>query len=161
MRCVKPGRRDRSRRVAAALLLATTACAVHMPPLVPHFDRPSQIVGEWIDVRHTSTADTALWVLRDSGYDGSAHIVTTTNANGVVHSDRNERRYGTWYFSGAFADTANRAVCFAKRVGRDGPTCLAFSIDTTTVDGLERRRLIIRGYQGEHYTGDRLLVEHK
>jgi hypothetical protein len=121
-----------------------------MPPIGPHFERPSQLVGEWIDVRHTSLGDTALWVLRDNGYDGSAHIVART---------RSERRYGSWYFTGTLGDTSNRALCFAKRLGRDGPTCLAFAIDTATVGGLERRRLTIRGYQGEHYTGNRILLE--
>jgi hypothetical protein len=137
--------------LAGALTLSACIDPPGMP-VGPHFQRPAQLVGEWIDVRHTSPGDTALWVLRGNGYDGSAHIVAAT---------RSERRYGTWYFSGTFADTAHRALCFAKRIGRDGPTCLTFAIDTTTVDGGERRRLVIRGYQGEHYTGDRTLLEHR
>ncbi len=140
----------RSRRAALNLAAALTAsgCAGHIP--IAHFERPSPLVGEWIDVRHTSLGDTALWVLRDNGYDGSAHIVATT---------RSERHYGSWYFTGTLADSSHRALCFSKRLGRDGPTCLAFAIDTPTVDGTERRRLTIRGYQGEHYTGDRTLLE--
>jgi hypothetical protein len=122
------------------------------------FDRPSQFVGQWIDLRHTSPGDTALWVLRDNGYDGSEHIAITT-AGGARRADSSEHRYGSWYFSGTFADTAHRALCFAKRIGRDGPTCLAFDFDTATVDGKERRRLTIHGYQGEHYTGDRTLLD--
>ncbi|HEY2165456.1 MAG TPA: hypothetical protein VGH04_15770, partial [Gemmatimonadaceae bacterium] len=115
-------RRRAALRVAA--LIMASGCAGHMPPIGPHFERPSQLVGEWIDVRHTSLGDTALWVLRDNGYDGSAHIVART---------RSERRYGSWYFTGTLGDTSNRALCFAKRLGRDGPTCLAFAIDTATV----------------------------
>ena len=143
----------RNRRAALHLAAAITAngCAGHMP-IGPHFERPLQLVGEWIDVRHTSVGDTALWVLRENGYDGSAHIVATT---------RSERRYGSWYFTGTLADTVHRALCFSRRLGRDGPTCLAFAIDTLMVDGLERRRLTIRGYAGEHYTGDRMLLERQ
>jgi hypothetical protein len=159
-RLAKRSRRDRGCRLAAGLLFAATSCAVPVP-IVPHFDRPTQLVGEWVDVRHTSPGDTALWVLRDNGYDGSAHILATTNANGVTRADRSEHRYGTWYFNGPFADTANRALCFAKRVGRNGPTCLAFVLDTAKLNGLALRRLTIRGYQGEHFTGDRTLLEHK
>jgi hypothetical protein len=138
------------KRAAIHLAVAVIAsgCAGHLP-IGPHFERPSQLVGEWIDLRHTSVGDTALWVLRENGYDGSAHILATT---------RSERRYGSWYFTGTLDDTSHRALCFAKRLGRDGPTCLGFAIDTTTIDGSERRRLTIRGYQGEHYTGDRTLL---
>src|SRR5262249_32525714 len=60
--------------LGGTLLLA--ACAVHVPHVM-QFDRPSQFVGQWIDLRHTSPGDTALWVLRDNGYDGSEHIAIT------------------------------------------------------------------------------------
>ena len=149
--------RSRLARFTAPLLFAAAGCVARVP-LGPHFERPTEIVGEWIDLRHTTTGDTALWVLRENGYDGSAHIVATAGANGTTTA-RSEKRYGSWYFTGPLSDSSHRALCFAKRLGRDGPTCLAFVIDTTAVDGLERRRLIIRGYQGEHYTGDRMLLE--
>ena len=141
----------RSRRAALNLAAALTAsgCAGHIP--IAHFERPSPLVGEWIDVRHTSLGDTALWVLRDNGYDGSAHIVAAT---------RSERHYGSWYFTGTLADSSHRALCFSKRLGRDGPRRAWRSRSTRqAVDGTERRRLTIRGYQGEHYTGDRTLLE--
>ena len=159
MRCIvtRP-RRNRVARLGAALSLVTAGCAAHMP-LGSHFDRPSQLVGEWIDLRHTTAGDTALWVLRENGYDGSARIVATVRTNGATTAERIERRYGSWYFTGPFSDPSRRALCFVKRLGRDGPTCLAFIMDTTTLDGSERRRLTIRGYQGEHYTGDRTLIE--
>ncbi len=144
--------------VATALLFAAAACAGHMPHIA-QFERPPQLAGEWIDVRHTSPGDTSLWVLRTDGYDGSRHIAATTLANGATKPVTSEHRYGSWYFAGTFADTAHRALCFAKRLGRDGPTCLTFDIDTTTVDGSERRRLTIHGYQGEHHTGDRTLLD--
>ena len=144
-------------RLGCASLLA--ACAGHVA-LGGRLQRPPQLVGEWIDVRHTTLSDTALWVLRDNGYDGSARIVVTTDPDGATTVSRTERRFGSWYFSGSLSDTAQRALCFARRLGRDGPSCLAFALDTTTVDHNQRRRLTIRGYQGEHHTGDRVLIEH-
>ncbi len=152
-------RRSRCEQAAATLAIAAAACAGHIP-MPGHYDRPAQLVGEWIDLRHTAPGDTALWVLRDNGYDGSAHLVAKTIAGGTTTDARSEHRYGTWYFTGTIADTSHRALCFAKRIGRDGPTCLTFLIDTTMVDGIAQRRLTIHGYQGEHYTGDRTLLEH-
>lgn len=150
-------RRGRSLYLGGALLLA---CAVHVPHVM-QFDRPSQLVGQWVDLRHTSLGDTALWVLRDNGYDGSEHVVAHATSGGTTREDSSEHRYGTWYFTGALTDAAHRALCFAKRIGRDGPTCLAFDFDTATIDGLQRRRLTIHGYQGEHFTGDRTLLDRR
>lgn len=141
---------------ACASLCAELACAGHIP-LGGQFQRPPQLVGEWIDVRHTTPGDTALWVLRDNGYDGSARIVATTASDGSPRVERTEHRYGSWYFRGALDDSSHRSLCFAKRLGRDGPTCLAFAIDTANGP----RRLVIRGYQGEHHTGDRTLLERQ
>lgn len=131
-------------------------CAGHVP-FVPSLPRPPVLVGEWIDVRHTTPGDTALWVLGADGYDGSARLVADSARVGGI--TRSEHRYGSWYFNGAFTDTSDRAICFARRVGRDGATCMTFTLDTISSAGSSRLRLIVHGYQGEHHTGDRELLE--
>ncbi len=153
-------RRNTRAGASAIFIVVAAACAGRLP-MPGHYDRPSQLVGEWIDVRHTTPGDTSLWVLRDNGYDGTAHIVAQSQTSGATTDARSEHRYGTWYFTGTLTDTSHRALCFAKRIGRDGPTCLTFFEDTTMVGGVAQRRLTIRGYQGQHYTGDRTLLEHR
>jgi len=144
------------RLVFAAIAALLTACAaISLGPST--FSRPPALVAEWIDLKHTSPLDTSLWVLRADGYDGLAHLLA---ASGSSQARRTETRYGSWYFEGTLSDSANRAICFAKRLGRDGATCLSFSLDTVD-DGGPRRRLLIHGYLGEHGTGERQLIERR
>ena len=141
--------------------IALAACAAtHLVPF-GGYARPIQLTGEWIDVRHSSLADTSLWVLRADGYDGTAHLVAKSNATGTVKTLRTEHRYAWWYFDGALSDSAHRAICFSKRPGRDGPTCMPFLLDTVDDGHGARRHLVVRGYHGEHTAGDRELVERK
>ena len=142
-------RRATSALVAAVLL---DACASTPGMRLGAINRPSQLAGEWIDVRHTVAGDTSLWVLRSDGYDGAAR---------VVGSSRNEQRYGSWYFDGDLRAGSDRAICFAKRLGRDGATCLSFDLDTISVDEAAHRRLTVHGYRGQHFTGDRQLIERE
>ncbi len=123
--------------------------------------RPDALTGEWIDRSHTTPADTALWVLRGDGYDGSAHILTARDATGAGSRRRTESRYGSWYLRSSMSDSVGRAICFARRLGRDGATCIPFSLDSVRTPAGMRLRLIVHGYQGEHRTGDRELVERK
>jgi hypothetical protein len=118
--------------------------------------RPPELVGEWIDLRHTTPADTSLWVLRADGYDGSRHLIAATSSQSQPR--RTEQRYGTWYLDGTLSDPT-RAICFAKRIGRDGPSCVSFSLDTIDPGGGPRRRLVVHGYKGEHHVGDEELIE--
>jgi hypothetical protein len=143
----------RKRWMGAVLsALAIDACASSHGMRLGAINRPPQLAGEWIDVRHTTPGDTSLWVLRVDGYDGAAHVVGTS---------RSERRYGSWYFDGDLRAGSDRAICFAKRLGRDGATCLPFDLDTIMADGASHRRLTVRGYRGQHFTGDRQLIERE
>jgi hypothetical protein len=157
---VRPDRLALLAALLGASVLIATGCSGRIPFIAP-FQRPAQLVGEWVDVRHTTPTDTALWVLRESGYDGSAHLLVTSDSAGITHVHRTEKRYGSWYFNGNLADTNRRAICFARRVGRDGATCLAFSEDSVQEGASSRRRLTIRGYQGQHTTSDRVLLERR
>ena len=60
----------------------------------------ARLVGEWVDLRHTTPADTALWILRADGYDGSGHLLAA-GASTQGSPRRTERRYGTWFLDGA------------------------------------------------------------
>lgn len=145
----------RTRALLAALLVASKGCTAMHRMHLGVLERPDALTGEWVDVRHTAPGDTSLWVLRANGYDGAARLVV--DASGVER--RSEERYGSWYVRGDVADSMSRAICFAKRIGRDGATCISFSIDTVSAEGRQRRRLIVHSYRGQHYTGDRELLE--
>jgi len=157
MKSSRTERRARARLAVpfAAVVLTANGCAVMHRLNVGVLPRPTVLAAEWIDLRHTTPGDTMLWVLRDDGYDGAARLV----ADPAAGERRSETRYGSWYFDGDLADSTHRAICFSKRIGRNGATCLAFSLDTVSADGAARRRLIVRGYRGQHYTGDRELIE--
>lgn len=151
---------DRTRAVVCALLgvFASSCASLHATSYYP---RPNALVGEWVDESHTTAADTSLWILRGDGYDGSAHILVERSASGGATTRRTQTHFGSWYFSGDLADTAHREICFARRLGRDGGTCLAFSFDSVGSGSDARRRLLIHAYHGEHHTGDRELVERR
>lgn len=139
------------RSLIAAALALSTSCAgrLHLNDM----SRPEALAGEWIDTRHATPADTSLWVLRTDGYDGSAHLIH----HGSDH-DRKESRYGAWYLHGSLTANSDRSICFAKRLGRDAATCLPFTLDTIELPDGPWRRLTVRGYQGQHTTGDRILI---
>lgn len=154
--------RHGSMRLAAAGLSAVaflTLSACGPLRLVPSLNRPAPLAGEWVDLAHTTLADTALWVLRDDGYDGSAHVLVSSDATGRTRARRVQTRYGSWYLDGELADDTRRAICFARRIGRDGATCVHFSLDTIQTPAGARRRLVVRGYRGGRRTADRELIE--
>ncbi len=139
--------------IGAAMLAFAAGCAsraLHLNSM----SRPDALAGEWIDVRHATPGDTSIWVLGADGYDGSAHVIH----QGTTDPARNESRYGSWYLHGAMSDGNGRSICFAKRIGRDSATCLPFTLDTVVTPDGPRRRLIVRGYPGQHSTGDRVLI---
>ncbi len=153
-------RSKRPYRMWCAVVAAMVGgCATVHPGI--GLSRPQALAGEWIDLSHTTAADTALWVLRGDGYDGSAHILTSHDHSDGVSRQRIERRYGSWYLRSSMSDSVGRAICFARRLGRDGATCIPFSLDSVRTPAGMRLRLIVHGYQGEHRTGDRELVERK
>jgi len=139
------------------LLSGAVACGrIHGGPFALS-NRPPAVVGEWIDVRHATPNDTSLWILRGDGYDGEAHLVRTPTADGVV-AERRQSRFATWYMRGTLAASESRRICFAHRLGRDGLTCLRFSLDTITTPDGPRRRMVVKDYQGQHTRGDRTLI---
>jgi hypothetical protein len=151
-------RRDRRRGFA---LLAFGVCGCATLRIGRPFDRPSILAGEWIDPSQTTATDTALWVLRSDGYDGFAHVLVEHDAFGNPSVRRTQTRYGSWYFDGNLADSTHRAICFARRIGRDGATCLTFSIDTNATSRGLPRRLLVHGYPGEDRTGTRELIARR
>jgi hypothetical protein len=133
------------------------ACASVRNAQLEASNRPPEISGDWIDVRHATPEDTSLWVLRADGYDGTAHLLRKSTPSGFV-TERQQSRYATWYLHGELADPTSREICFARRIGRDGLTCLRFSLDTIMTGAGARRRLIVKDYQGQHTRADRLLI---
>ena len=146
-----------ARWLGSMMLTAAASCATLHGGLAGGTSRPPEVSGEWIDVRHAAPNDTSLWVLRADGYDGTAHLVQTQTSAGLTPV-RHQTRYATWYLRGTLADSANRMICFARRLGRDGLTCLRFSLDTIATSAGPRRRMVVSGYPGEHTTGDRVLI---
>jgi hypothetical protein len=148
-------RRDRTRGLAI-LTLGVCGCATLR--IGRSLDRPSVLAGEWIDRSQTTAMDTALWLLRSDGYEGVAHVLVEHDAAGNPTVRRTQTRSGSWYFDGNLADSSHRAICFARRIGRDGATCLSFSIDTSLTSRGLPRRLVVYGYPGEDRTGSRELI---
>jgi hypothetical protein len=152
-----------TRRSCASLTLslvaaATAGCATMRIGPAYGYARPAQIVGEWVDVEKTSSADSSIWVLRADGYDGSLRLRVVPDSTGAPRFQRKETHYASWYFDGTLGDTAHQAICFSKRVGRFGATCFAFAMDTVRSGTGSHARILLRGYQGEHHTADRILV---
>ena len=131
------------------LLLATTSAR----PGGPGHRHPPEVAGEWIDLRHTTATDTAVWVLAPNGDDATVRIVLDP-VKGRVEV---RKHYGRWWLDGDLADPVGRRLCFVHRPGRQGGACIAFAVDTVA-GPVPRRRLTLRGYRGEHRTGDRELV---
>jgi hypothetical protein len=117
------------------------------------------LAGEWVDLHKTTAADTSIWVLRSDGYDGIIHV-RVTSTGGTAQVERSEARYGSWYLDGSMADSTGHALCFSRRLGRFGSTCIAFSLETWP-ESAGVRHLLLRGYHGEHSTGDRELVARR
>jgi hypothetical protein len=145
------------RRAALVVAVALLSSCVHHLGLAA-MSHPTELVGDWIDLRHTSAADTSLWVLRANGYDGNAHLLAKSS-DGSDAPHRTEQKFGSWYFEGTLTNAASRSICIAKRLGRDGAHCMAFRLDTIDGGAGPRRRLVILGYHGQHHVGDEELIE--
>ena len=129
-------------------------------------NHPSALVGEWVDSIKSTPADTSLWLLGASGNDASQHVrIEPDSAQRAPAAPAfvttRERHYGYWYFQGALDDRANRAICFTNRPGRSAASCLSFDLDTVSTTTGVRRRLVVRGYQGNHTTADRVLLARR
>ncbi|GJG85780.1 hypothetical protein tb265_09610 [Gemmatimonadetes bacterium T265] len=132
---------------------------IGVPPRVSP-PRPAA-AGQWVDLAKTASGDTSVWVLAPDGADALLRVRV-----GPDGRRREERRYfGRWSL-GATADGAP-ALCFVRRPGRDAASCAAFVVDTVRAGGageagapdVPRRRLVLRGYAGQHHTGGRVLLE--
>jgi hypothetical protein len=151
--------RDLFRNVVWALaLLGVGACSIGGTHLFSTAPRPAELAGLWVDSVKTTPVDSSLWVLAPDGADRTLRIRVIRAADGTSHIDRHETNYGSWYLSGSLADTAHRALCFQQRA-RNGASCVRFQLDTVVSGARPRRRLIILGYQGNHHSGNRVLLE--
>jgi hypothetical protein len=133
------------------------ACAGHPLGSLGGYARPPQLVGEWVDLHKTTESDTSIWVLRPDGYDGILHVRVVQSPDGTHHVESNQTRHGSWYLDGTMSDSTHRALCFSRRLGRFGATCISFSADVDS-GSARPRRLRLFGYRGEHSTGTRELV---
>ena len=121
----------------------------------PDSHHPAALVGQWIDLRHTSPTDSMVWVLSPNGDDATLEIRIDPAGS------RTERQYhyGRWRLDGELADSAHRALCFVHRPGRQGASCIAFRLDTLAAPSGPRGHLVLKNYRGEHHTVDRELVK--
>lgn len=129
--------------VAAAGVVASSACATLRP--ARFIERPTELVGEWVDVDATTPADTVLWLLRDDGYVGTTHLLVKSAMSGAPTIARKDTRVGQWYLHGKFGDASRQEICYSRRLGRDGATCVRFSVDTVTDGDGVRSRLSVHG----------------
>jgi hypothetical protein len=120
-------------------------------------NHPLAMVGDWTDSLKATPTDTSVWRLGPSGQDESYHMVRDDTSAHFRATPA--RRYGYWYLQGTLGDTTSQAICFTNRPGRSAATCIAFRLDSTTAGAPSRRRLVLRGYKGQHHTADRVLLE--
>ena len=144
--------------VMLALCASATGCApLHLGP-THGYTRPSQLVGEWVDVANTSPSDSTIWVLRENGYFAHARLHLVSDSNGTSQLQHRETRDASWYFDGSFGNAAHQSICFSKRLGRFGSACYAFTIDTLHEASTTITRLVIHGYDGDNDTTARVLT---
>ena len=137
------------------LLLGSRGCAPQLGP-VPQMESPA---GQWIDLAKTLPSDTMVWVLSPGGSDGLLRIALERDPEGGFKRVERRQHYGHWSLSQDGAGLP--MLCFNKRPGRQPPSCSSFHIDTLPADSGGQRRLIVRGYQGRHHAGDRVLIERR
>jgi hypothetical protein len=153
-------RPERGAGVVAALALLLAGCQATRHLGAEFRQHPAVLVGEWVDVAKSSVTDTALWVLAADGDDRSQHLrAPDSTKTGAPFVASEARHHGYWYLQGDLADTSGRALCFTKRPGRSAPGCVGFVLDSASTPGGVRPRLLVRGYQGQHHTGDRVLLK--
>jgi hypothetical protein len=129
--------------------------AVASPPQKPDPHHPATLVGEWVDLRHTSATDSMVWVLGPNGDDATLEIRIEPGAGRTEH----RHHYGRWRLDGDLTDPVHRALCFTHRPGRQGASCIAFRLDTLTDAAGSRGHLVLQNYRGAHHVLDRELVE--
>ncbi len=139
----------------ASVALAARLAALVVPALAAAQAPGRGVAGEWVDVAKTAPGDTSVWVLAPGGSDAALRI--RVGAGGRIEHERHY--FGRWSL-GTTADGAS-ALCFVRRPGRDARSCAAYLLDSVPgVSGAPaRRRLVLRGYAGEHHTSDRVLLQ--
>lgn len=148
--------------LASLILCAVAACRGLSFPAGGMREHPAALVGQWVDSAKSTATDTSLWLLDESGNDGSQHIRRELDERGAgtgSFSSTQARHFGYWFFRGALQDTSDRALCFTNRPGRSAPTCRQFDIDSMATPKGMRRRMVVHSYQGAHTTSDRVLLE--
>jgi len=157
-------RKFRRNRAPVSVLVACLALACHPASFFGGGMRnhPAALVGQWVDSAKASPTDTSLWILDASGNDESQHVRLDSNADHTTPAafvTTRATHYGYWFFQGTLQDSTDRAICFTNRPGRSAPTCRPFDLDSVSTARGMRRRLVVRGYQGEHETSNRILLE--
>src|SRR5262249_28451934 len=127
--------------LSAGWLAFTPATALQGKP-DPH--HPTALVGQWIDLRHTTAADSMVWVLSANGDDATLEIRIDPAGARTEH----QHHYGRWRLDGELSDTTHRALCFVHRPGRQGASCIAFRLDTLTATSGSRGHLVLKNYRG-------------
>lgn len=154
----RPARLRRSAWIVAlGVGVFTAACASGSGTWFSPGPRPPEIAGVWIDVSLTSYSDTVAWVLATNGDDRTMRITIKRDNRGISVAEKREVWNGLWYLSGRLADTANRAICYKRRV-RNGATCLRFRMDTVAATPL-LRRLTVLGYRSQLPGEGRVFLE--
>ena len=147
----------RAVRVVAALAVPMASGGCFLKPL----QHPAPLVGQWVDSVKTTPTDTSVWILEPGGADLAMRVAQHREQGDSVFRAARPRRYGHWYVSCAWADTTNRALCFVRRLGRDGASCVRFRLDTVVVNGEARQRLFLENYRGQHTRINRVLLERR
>ena len=153
---------DRRIFLLGLILFAVSACRGLAFPSGGMRDHPAGLVGRWVDSAKSTSSDTSLWLLDETGNDGSQHIRRGVGARGENAGPfvaTTARHFGYWFFRGTLQDTSDRAICFTNRPGRSAPTCRPIAFDSVVTPAGMRRRLVVRSYQGTHTTSDRVLLE--
>ena len=146
------------KRVCLVALIAAAGCGGKLPWLRGEWvNHPAALVGQWVDVKKTSAADSSIWVLAPNGEDGGMRITHGSNDNGVAHVER--RYYGYWYVRGEPGH--DQALCVNRHPGRSPSSCTSFESMVDSTFAPPRRAIRLTAYTGEHHTGQRLLVERR
>jgi hypothetical protein len=144
------------RRRWSPLAVALSACATGIGSAAS--GAPS-LVGEWVDVAHTTVRDSMTWILDADGEERHLRRRVGVATDGTESIVTEQHFYAHWHLEGSLGDPIRRALCFDIRRGRFPPTCYEFSLDTVLVAGAKHRRIVLLRFPDTHVSVDRVLLE--